>query len=457
MRRGLGILCSLLGCGMAWSAAPSPPVVRMLVPGFSVQELPVRLSNQNNLRFAPDGSLTSLGYDGRIWRLRDTDGDGLEDRAEPFWDQPTLSVPLGMAWSAGGLYVASKGKVSLIRDADGDGRGDREDIVTSGWPATDVGSGGVDATAVTLDPEGNVFFGLLVADYSNAYRIRKRADLTAADITWLQQEGRWREPEGGASAQDEFSLYDLRSPRGTIQRWDPRTRRRETVATGLRVPVALAFNRFGDLFNTDQEGETWMPEGNPLDELNHIVAGRNYGFPPRHPQWLPDLVSTPPVVGFGLISVLYRGEYDRIFLGFKPTLSVSGITRTNRFGVQFGVHTSFEWLRWNGVFPCVIASLPVEIRRRIATRAQNAVAHLPRRNSRLHSDSESPTCPSIEAELEQSVDPGAGLLAALHHALFLGSRRHRLRRMLQRGMRGTRCGGRTLHRVFRRLRDLCGG
>lgn len=322
MRRGLGILCSLLGCGMAWSAPPSPPVVRMLAPGFSVQELPVRLSNQNNLRFAPDGSLTSLGYDGRIWRLRDTDGDGLEDRAEPFWDQPTLSVPLGMAWSTAGLYVASKGKVSLIRDTDGDGRGDQEDILTSGWPATDVGSGGVDATAVTLDPEGNVYFGLLVADYSNAYRIRRRADLTAADIAWLQQEGRWREPEGGNPDQDEFSLYDLRSPRGTIQRWDPRTRRRETIATGLRVPVALAFNRFGDLFNTDQEGETWMPEGNPLDELNHIVAGRNYGFPPPHPRWLPDLVSMPPVVGFG---PQHQSACGLVFNGPLPPVGAGGI------------------------------------------------------------------------------------------------------------------------------------
>ncbi|PYK98561.1 MAG: hypothetical protein DME19_12065, partial [Verrucomicrobia bacterium] len=65
------------------------------------------------------------------------------------------------------------------------------------------------------------------------------------------------------------------------------------------MPFALAFNKAGDLFNTDQEGETWMPNGNPLDELNHIIAGRNYGFPPRHEKWLPNLVSEPPVVAFG--------------------------------------------------------------------------------------------------------------------------------------------------------------
>lgn len=283
----------------AVAAATNEPVVRMLVPGFSVQELPVRLSNQNNLRFAPDGTLTALGYDGRVWRLRDTDGDGLEDSAEPYWDRSTLSVPLGMAWSTAGLYVSSKGKVSLLRDTDADGRADVEEIVASGWPATDVGSGGVDATAVTLDRDGNVYFGLLGADYSNAYRLRKRRQLRPEEIEWLKRQGRWKEPSGLDSAIDEFSLYDLNSPRGTIQRFDPRTRELTTVATGLRVPVALAFNREGDLFNTDQEGETWMPNGNPLDELNHIVEGRNCGFPPRHERWLPDLMSDPPVVAFG--------------------------------------------------------------------------------------------------------------------------------------------------------------
>jgi putative heme-binding domain-containing protein len=271
----------------------------MLVPGFTVQELPVKLSNQNNLRFAPDGSLTSLGYDGKVWRLRDTNGDALEDTAEPFWDRPSLSVPLGMAWSTAGLYVSSKGKVSLLRDTNADGRADTEDIIASGWPATDVGSGGVDATAVTLDQEGNLFFGLLVADYANAYRLRKRGELKPDEVEWLKQSGRWKEPSGPEAANDEFSLYDLNSKRGTIQKFNPRTKRLETVATGLRVPVALAFNREGDLFNTDQEGETWMPNGNPLDELNHIILGRNYGFPPRHEKWLPDLVSEPPVVAFG--------------------------------------------------------------------------------------------------------------------------------------------------------------
>ncbi|MBX3734372.1 MAG: hypothetical protein KF791_17490 [Verrucomicrobiae bacterium] len=72
-------LVSILGAALAGAE----PEVRLLVPGFTAEWLPVRLPNINNLAFAPDGVLTALGYDGRVWCLRDRDGDGLEDWADP--------------------------------------------------------------------------------------------------------------------------------------------------------------------------------------------------------------------------------------------------------------------------------------------------------------------------------------------------------------------------------------
>lgn len=291
----LALLLPFFALKSRGATASAADIVRMLVPGFTVRELPVRLSNINNLRFAPDGRLTALGYDGRIHLLGDTDGDGLEDQAQVFWDQRTLSVPVGMAWTEEGLYVSSHGKVSLLRDTNQDGKADIEEVIASGWPPTDVASGGVDATAVTTDREGNLYFALLVADYSNAYRLRKRKDLKPEEKNWLVARGIAAEGD----PEEQVSLYDLNSPRGTIQKWNRTTRKLETMATGMRVPYTLAFNRHGDLFVTDQEGETWMPNGNPLDELNHLIPGRNYGFPPRHETWLPHLVSEPPVVAFG--------------------------------------------------------------------------------------------------------------------------------------------------------------
>lgn len=261
---------AVLAFSFAIAAAEETPVVHMLIPGFSVQELPLHLSNINDLRFSPDGRLFALGYDGRVHILRDSNGDGLEDDDQLYWNKPGISVPVGMALTPDGVYISSHGKVSLLRDTDGDGKADKEEIVANDWPPTDVASGGVDATAITLDKQGNLYFGLIAADYSNPYRVK-----------------------------DGVSHYDLHGKRGTIQKLSRDGKKSETIATGIRVPYALAFNKSGDLFCTDQEGETWCPNGNPLDELNHIIPGRNYGFPPRDDKWLPNISSQNPVVGFG--------------------------------------------------------------------------------------------------------------------------------------------------------------
>ena len=60
----------------------------------------------------------------------------------------------------------------------------------------------------------------------------------------------------------------------------------------------MAFNPDGDLFVTDQEGATWLPNGNPFDELLHIQTGRHYGFPPRHPKDLPNVIDEPSVFDY---------------------------------------------------------------------------------------------------------------------------------------------------------------
>lgn len=82
-----------LGAGVVSAAAPiekspiavsNPPPVQLLVPGFTVRELPLALRNLNNLVYAPDGRLFALGYDGNVYQLKDTDGDGLEDASTLF-------------------------------------------------------------------------------------------------------------------------------------------------------------------------------------------------------------------------------------------------------------------------------------------------------------------------------------------------------------------------------------
>jgi putative heme-binding domain-containing protein len=261
--------------GHALEMLSNPPVIQMLAPGFTVHEMPIKISNINNVRYRPDGKLLALGYDGRLHLLSDTDGDGLEDKDEIFWDKSSLRAPMGVAFlPAGdprgdGVFVPSKGKLSLILDRDRDGQADEEIVVATGWKES---THGVDALGVAVDPkDGSIYFSLGCENFVDAYV---------------------RDANGK-------SHYQLSSERGTVMRVAKDFSKREIVCTGVRFLCGMAFNGEGDLFATDQEGATWLPNGNPLDELLQIVPGRHYGFPPRHPKHLPNVTDEPPLMEYG--------------------------------------------------------------------------------------------------------------------------------------------------------------
>ncbi len=264
----------------------NPPPVQMLVPGFTVRELPVELTNINNLRYRSDGLLYALGYNGDIWLLSDSDRDGLEDTAKKFFEnQGRLRGPIGMAvipaghallaegirdgkTNSRGLVVASKGKVSAILDLDGDDIAEQERVIATGWEEIPQN---VDAIGVAIHPvDGAIYFGLGVKDYNKAYQ--------------LDKEGK--------------SQFDLRTERGTIQRIEPDLSSRQTVCTGVRFTIGLGFDEHNELFATEQEGATWLPNGNPFDELLHIQPLRHYGFPPRHPKHLPSVFDEPSLFDY---------------------------------------------------------------------------------------------------------------------------------------------------------------
>jgi putative heme-binding domain-containing protein len=252
------------------------PLLEMLVPGFHIRTLPLGLTNLVNLQYRHDGVLVALGYNGNIWLLRDTDADGLEDQATLFWEgKGKITAPIGMDLAPQGtahgdaVFFACQGKVMMVTDRNGDGQAEETRVLAEGWP---LARAGIDAASTCFDPrDGSLYFGLGVRWYDNAYEI--------------DDQGR--------------AHNTLESERGAILRLSPDFKTRERLVTGVRWPIGLRFNAHHDLFCTDQEGATWLPNGNPFDELLLIEKNRHYGFPPRHPKHLPQVIDEPSVFDYG--------------------------------------------------------------------------------------------------------------------------------------------------------------
>lgn len=288
-----------------------PEVVpQMLVPGFVIRELPVKLTSLNNIEYAPDGRLFAGGYDGRFHLLRDTDGDGLEDEVTTFQPESSPNYPLGIVVHEGDPCFALTDEIVRWRDTNGDGVPDQRETIAKGFD----------------DPE------LVKAKYLSHRRVDSSMALARGpDEAWYVTMGNagynnlyWQEdfvkgkvkPSGKAH-------YRTSARRGCLLRITD-DGKVEQLNSGLRYIMSLQFNRHGDLFGTDQEGATWCPNGNPFDELLHLQPGRHYGFPPSHPVYLPEVADEPSVWDYA--------PQHQSTCGFRFNTSTPG---RGRFGPSF--------------------------------------------------------------------------------------------------------------------------
>ena len=224
---------------------PEDPVLRV-PPGFAVQEAAGAaqgLRAPRWLALTPEGDvLLAESRENRILRLRDADGDGVFESATPFLDEANgADIPFGMAFlDVGGqtyFFVGYQDEVRRFAYASG------ERITGTGENVTDLPGGGYNqhwTRNVVATPAGDSLYVTVGSD-SNA------------------------SPEP--------------LPRASVLRIAPDGSGRETVASGLRNPVGLAFHPatgapYVAVNERDGLGDDLVP-----DYLTRIRDGEFYGWP----------------------------------------------------------------------------------------------------------------------------------------------------------------------------------
>ncbi|MGQ0604379.1 MAG: DUF7133 domain-containing protein [Anaerolineales bacterium] len=218
--------------------APSPTIPTNTVvergklpPGFSLTvygEVP----GPTSLTFGPDGRLYVASTNQVVYALADHDGDHrAEERIVFAYDVP---IPLGLLWVEDRLYISyndhGDGRVAFITT-----EGGALTPVLTGLPS----AGRHQNDGMALGADGYIYLGMG----------------STCDAC--------REPDARSAA---------------ILRFKPNGSQVSIFASGLRNPYDLAFNAAGDLFATDN-GRDDLGETAPLEELNHVVNGRDYGYP----------------------------------------------------------------------------------------------------------------------------------------------------------------------------------
>jgi putative membrane-bound dehydrogenase-like protein len=184
----------------------------------------------------------AVGTNGTIWRLVDTDDDGIADDISVFYDG--LTKPQGLVWGEEGLFANEEGRLLRLNDTDGDGRADQRTVILDGFPgeiyAFHLNHG------LLWGPGGRLYIG--------------------SGSTTDQSE------ETHPMAARVLSI----NPDGTDM---------QTYSTGLRNPFGMVISPDGEgIFaiensssgcaNADCTEKFDVPE-----EINYLVAGGDYGFP----------------------------------------------------------------------------------------------------------------------------------------------------------------------------------
>lgn len=206
-----------------------------LPPGFRITEFASGFGSPRFMTLDPAGTLlVSTPRQGRVVALPDRDGDGRADTVVTVADG--LDLPHGLAFKDGQLWVAETGRVRRFRYDPATLKASDPVVVVPNLPP----GGGHWTRTIAFGPDGRLYVSV-----GSSCNVCREADPRRAAITRYNADG------SGA----------------------------ETIATGVRNAVGLAFRPgTGELWATINERD-WRGDDLPPDYITEIKDGGFYGWP----------------------------------------------------------------------------------------------------------------------------------------------------------------------------------
>jgi putative heme-binding domain-containing protein len=262
-------------------------------PGFVVEHVhTVPKAEQGSwvaLALHPDGSFYACDQgDKGLFRIT-VAPSGTKVEAVPVTlpDNPEkpLSGAQGLFWAFDSLWFhRNGGPLYRLRDSDGDGLPETAEVQPS-----ETGGGEHGNHAILLTPDGKALH--LVGGNHAKLAAHRRSAVQG----WAEDHlfSRMWDARGHARG--------VLAPGGWVTRFDPETKEQEVVCIGFRNQYDAALNRFGDLFtyDADMEWDMGAPWYRPT-RICHVVSGGDFGWRSgsgKWPTYFED--SLPPVVDIG--------------------------------------------------------------------------------------------------------------------------------------------------------------
>ena len=217
----------------------------------------------------------------RIYKLTDTDHDGVADKVTVFaegFNSPVSGIAAGVLYFDGWVYVTAIPDVWRLKDTDGDGVADVKEVVATGFGGH-IAYAGHDMHGLRLGPDGRIY---------------------------------WTVGDKGANVVSKEGRTFAYPHEGCVLRCEPDGTRFEVFAHGIRNTQEIAFDDFGNVIGVDNDAD----QPKERERLMYLLEGSDSGWRNQHQyqktdsrwvkenMWLPHgapdqpLNITPPIANY---------------------------------------------------------------------------------------------------------------------------------------------------------------